>query len=174
MVDQAAARRIAQTDLDPLLTLDDTGVRELREGWFFPYRAAGEPVFGNQGVIVNKATGQPLVLGSAFSVERDLALYDRGYQFARYDLVVLEVRRREPTLDALLELGLTAVEPTYDSGTVWRIARHLTRPELAERLRRLPCVFGDVALYPRIEVLEQARSAGHFRFEALEFRVRRA
>ena len=117
-----------------------------------------------------KKTGKLFTLGSAFPAQRDLDLYDRGFQFDCYDLVILDVANAQATLDALLKLNLTRVDPTYEHGTVWRIPRQLTRAELAERISHLPCVFGEVALYARAEVLDRARVTNHFRFELLEFR----
>ena len=45
-----------------------------------------------------------------------------------------------------------------------------TRAEVTERLKKLPCVFGDVRLYSNLETLESARALHTFRFEALEYR----
>ena len=170
MIDRETARRIASATPALHVVIDDDGVRELAQGWFFPYRAVSGPVAGSNGLVVNKETGKIYRLGSAFPVERDLVLYDRGYQFERYDLVVLAVEDPVLTLDALVGLGLSVVEPTYENGTVWRVPRRLARAEASERLKRLPCVFGDVHLYPSLEILESARAMNTFRFEALEYR----
>jgi hypothetical protein len=89
------------------LAIADNRVVELQAGWFFPYRTTRGPMAGSQGVIVNAATGKISRLGSAFSVERDLALYDNGYQSERYDLVIKSIADLERTLDALEELGIS-------------------------------------------------------------------
>jgi hypothetical protein len=170
MLDRESARRIASAVPAAHVVIDDNGVRELRHGWFFPYRAVSAPVAGSNGLIVNKQTGKIYQLGSAFPVERDLELYDRGYQFERYDLVVLAVLDPVTTLDTLVALGVSVVEPTYEHGTVWRVPRRLSRAELSERLKKLPCVFGEMRLYASLEILESARARGTFRFEALEYR----
>lgn len=169
MFDMDEARRIAQGTNDARLAIDDALTRELQSGWYFGFRSLGEPICGSTGLIVNKASGKVLHLGSAFALERDLDLYERGYRFERYDLVVLEVANLDATLATLLELGLSVVEPTYEHGSVWRVPRRLTRDDLAQRLAILPCVFGDLKLYFYLEALERARALCHFRFEALEF-----
>lgn len=171
MFDREGARHIAQSAIDARVVIDDARTRELQLGWYFGCRSLGEPLIASSGLIVNKSTGKVLRLGSAFPVERDLALYDKGYQFERADLVVLEVANLDATLATLLELGLTVVVPTYEHGSVWRIPRELTRDELAQRLRSLPYVFGDVRLYFGLEALERARALGALRFEVLEFVV---
>jgi len=170
MLSQAAALELAvrAKDTPPNLKIDDSRARELRTGWFFPYRSTtGSPVLGTNGLVVNKTTGSIFYLGSAFPVERDLTLYDKGYQFAVYDLVITMIADMEPTLDTLEKLELSIVEPTYEHGVVWRIPRPLTRAEIRARLSRLPHVFGAVNLYFRADVLEEARAGGSFGFELL-------
>jgi hypothetical protein len=168
MINRFKAQELAASSLSKGLELDDSRVQELAEGWFFPFRAVAEPVFGSQGVVINKATGAVFHLGSAFPAERDLELYDKGYQFARYDLVITTVSDLERTLDVLEELRLSVVEPTFEHGTVWRIPRPLTRKELRDRIDNLPCVFGDTRLYAVAEKLEKARQQGIMEFELLE------
>jgi|SRR5438445_7193082 len=168
MLSQAAARELAlrAKDTPPTLEIDDSRARELRTGWFFPYRSTvGSSVLGTRGLVVNKGTGSIFYLGSAFPVERDLALYDKGYQFAVYDLVITMIADVERTLDTLEKLELSIVEPKYEYGVVWRIPRLLRRDELRARLKSLPHVFGAVHLYFRADVLEEARGGSAFRFE---------
>ncbi len=99
MIERDAALEIATRDIPKGIAVDVETVRELPSGWFFPYRSAGDQLFcGSQGVIINKQTGKTLRLGSAFPVERDLELYERGYQFETYDLVVLEIADLDATL----------------------------------------------------------------------------
>jgi hypothetical protein len=169
MLDQVAAREIAERQVPDSLAIADDRVLELQLGWFFPYRSAtsGPPAAGSHGVIVNKTTGKVFRLGSAFPVERDLALYDKGYQSERYDLVITSIADLERTLDVLEDLAVSIVEPKYEHGTVWRIPRPLTRVELRARLARLPCVLCDLGLYFKVERLELARHEGSFEFEVL-------
>ena len=136
-------------------------VRELRLGWFFPFHA-DERFAGSNGVIVNKETGHALVLGSAFSPERDSRFYDLGYQSEVYDLTITAVLDPRRTLDTLLALRLQIVEESFEHGTHWKIPRALTRAELAERLRTVPCRFSGVKLYFHLEALEEARAGRWF------------
>ncbi|MBX3192697.1 MAG: hypothetical protein KF819_37280 [Labilithrix sp.] len=99
MIDEEQARQLAQA----AITFDDVALgvaREIEQGWFFRWAT---PRIGCNGVIVNKKTGRLFHLGSAFPVERDLALYDRGYQFKTYDLVITATTtstQRDGRLDA--------------------------------------------------------------------------
>jgi hypothetical protein len=120
-------------------------------------------------LIVNKQTGEVFrVPGSIFGVERDFDLYDKGYQFDAYDLVVLEVKNWNDTLDVLVDLRISVTEPEYANGTVWRVPRPLTRAELRRRLSRLPCILESAHMYFHLERLEEAPQKDYFRFEALK------
>jgi hypothetical protein len=123
MVSREKASEIAEASMPG--TLDFERIHELQQGWYFPIRPPQEPMFGGDcGLIVNKQTGEVFrVPGSIFGVERDLDLYDKGYQFDAYDLVVLEVKNWNDTLDVLVDLRISVTEPEYESGTVWRVAR---------------------------------------------------
>jgi hypothetical protein len=176
MIDLPTARSLAAGEVPKGLQLDDTGFKELRTGWFFPYRDVDpdpeRPLIGGpKGVIVNKHTGDRLELGSGMlPIGPDLAVYDKGYQFFYYDLVVTRIADMQRTLDTLETLHISVVEPTYAHGTVWRVARPLTRAELRSRVRELPHVFGGEPLGSYAEVLEKAREEGFFQFELLECR----
>lgn len=175
MIDLPTARNLAAGEVPERLQIDDAGVQELRTGWFFPYRGVDPdpdkwPI-GARGVIVNKHTGNRLQLGSGeLPIGHDLTVYDKGYQFYYYDLVVLQITDMQRTLDTLEALHLSVVEPTYAHGIVWRIPRDLTRAELTLRLRKLPHVFGGAPLGPFADVLETARAHGFFQFELCECR----
>lgn len=133
MIDELAARKLAEGALEQ----DDIGLgdsRELQEGWFFPYRTGR---VGCNGVIVSKRTGRLFHLGSAFAVERDLALYDAGYQSEQYDLVVLAIHDLDATRRVVGKLPLQVVEPTYEHGQVWRVPRTMTDLERWRRLEKL-------------------------------------
>jgi hypothetical protein len=141
--------------------------REIQSGWYF---ALITDRIGSNGVVVNKRTGRVLSLGSGRSLERQLAMYDRGYQFARYDLVILAVHDMEATRRVVGKLPLRVVTPSYQHGQVWRVARDLTDQERRTQLDHLPCVFPALRLDAHIEQLEEARREAWFEFEALEFR----
>jgi hypothetical protein len=123
------------------------------------------------GVIVNKETGRPLRVMMQSSLERDLALYDRGYQFEKYDLVILTIEDLEETMRTLLVLGEVTVDTYYKYGRVWRVGRRVTEAEIRERLSTLPAVFNGSPIFD-LERLERAREAGWFEFKALEYRGR--
>jgi len=145
-LDRAAASKVAGAWSAEHTKLDPDGAVETEHGWYFPN---GEDVTGSSGVIVAKADGAVFVLGSAFSVERDIHFYDRGFRSDLYDLVVLEVFDLRAAVEVLQAIGPTVVKPAYEYETVWRIPRPLGYTEIADRLAALPAVFPDINLYFR-------------------------
>ena len=109
---------------------------------------------------MNKETGSVFALGSAFPLERDLRMYDRGMDAEKHDLVITAVDDLDETVALVLRIGPTVVEPSYENGTVWRIPRCLTEDEIKSRLAVLPALFPDVQLYFEFEAIEEARSSG--------------
>jgi hypothetical protein len=165
MIELDAARALAQKAIQHEQVIDPHRVTETREGWYFPY--VPSHLIGSTGVIVHKMTGRPLVLGSAFPVERDSRAFDEGVQFEIYDLVILGIADRQRTIDTLADVGPTVTTPEYKDGTVWRIPHRLSRHEIDLRLAKLPVVFPQISLYFCIEALQEARDNGYFRFEAI-------
>lgn len=149
------------------MEINAAAVRETSSGWYFPWLGSGIPEPGSNGIVVNKETGKIFALGSAFSVDRDLRFYDKGYQSNLYDLVVLAVNDADQAVKHLSDIGPTISTPEYESGVVWRIPRRLTADEIRGHLRSLPHVFPDIKLYGRLEVLEEAEEDRSFEFKAV-------
>jgi hypothetical protein len=166
MIDEPRAREVAQGAFEAEEVVLG-GVRELNDGWFFPCVTKGTQLF--TGVIVNRKTGRPLRVVTRSPMENDLTLYDRGYQFDKYDLVVLTVDNLDETVRVLHALHEVTVDTYYKNDRVYRVGRRLTEAEVRERLSRLPCVFSGRFGFG-IEKLEQVREAGWFSFKVFEYR----
>jgi len=176
MITLPEAVPIARTATPPEMWIRPEDAVELEQGWYFPFRAPvradGRPLMaGSRGVIVNRLTGACFMLGSAFRAERDLVLYDQGFQFPGYDLTITRVLDEPRTIDTLRRIGITIVIPEFEHGVEWRIPRPLTRAELRTRLASLPCTFVDVALYYRVEDLLAAKANGWFEYDVREHRA---
>jgi hypothetical protein len=130
---------------------------ELECGWYFAW---DDDIIGSHGLAVSKETGRIFEFGSAFGVERDLRLYDRGMDAERHDVVVLSVANLNETVAVLQRLRPYVIELSYEAGTVWRIPRELTEDEIRDRVGQLPAIFPEVALYFNFEAVEEARSSG--------------
>jgi hypothetical protein len=138
MIDEPRAREMAKGAFEAEEVVLG-GARELNDGWFFPCVAKGTQLF--TGVIVNKKTGRPLRVMTQSPMDNDLTLYDRGYQFDNYNLVVLTVENMDQTVRVLHALHVITVDTYYKNDRVYRVGRPLTEVEVGERLSHLPCVF---------------------------------
>ena len=161
----AIAQRIASEGV----VADAGNVRELRSGWYVPWRSVdGQILFGSNGVIVNKKTGECFTLGSRFPIQRDLEAYENGFQAKCYDLKIVRVADRERTLEFLSKLEISVVEPEWAHGTEWRIPRSLTLKELGTAISDLPCIFPGIYTYFVIETIQHARRHKFCEFDLIE------
>jgi hypothetical protein len=147
---------------------DRDRAQEIRLGWYFPWRFAGELLVGSNGIIVDKRTGRAVPLGSAYPLERDLRAYDAGYPLTRAQLVVTAVGDRNRAIVILLQLGVSKIEPEESHGVKWRVPRPLSSSEIRARLATLPADFGVIQVYFSVELLERARRERCFSFELQE------
>jgi hypothetical protein len=150
---------------------DRDRAREMRSGWYFPWRFSGEPLVGSNGIIVDKRTRRVMLLGSAYPLERDLRAYDAGYPMTNANLVVSAVGDQERAVSLLQKLGVSKVEPEEAHGVTWRIPRRLSRAEIQARLVKLPADFGSIQVYFSVELLEKARQERCLSFELQEATV---
>jgi hypothetical protein len=170
MIDEPRARELGAEALethDDVFVLGDA--RELEQGWFFPCIA--KRIQGITGVIVNKQTGRVFRVLIRGALNDDPTLYDRGYQFEQYDLVVLAVANLEEAVRAIEAMHYTTRDTYYRYERVWRVGRALTAAEIRERLGNLPAIFSGRLAFD-VEHLENARKAGWFEFKVLEYRGR--
>ncbi len=166
MMDETQAREVANEAFDTKRAVLGAA-RELNQGWYFPCVTTGTDVF--DGVIVNKVTGRSLPVLTYSSLARDLSLYDRGYQYDSYDLVILTVDNLDETVRVLHALHVVTVDTYYKNDRVYRVGRPLTEAEVHQGLSQLPCVFSGQFGY-RADRLEQARVEGWFSFKLFEYR----
>jgi len=166
MIDEADARQVAQGAVDTGNAVLGPG-RELNDGWFFPcVTKRGELL---DGVVVNKTTRRVLRVTTYSPLSRDITLYDRGYHYHQYDLVVLAVDNVDEAVRVLHALHEVTTDTYYRNNRVYRVGRGLTEDEVRSRLSQLPCVFSG-HFEMRIDELEQAREAGWFTFKLFEYR----
>jgi hypothetical protein len=166
MVDEPQARELANAAFGSTKVVLGEA-RELNHGWFFPCIDKHD-AFG--GVTINKQTGRPLRHLSD-QLDRAVELYDRGFQFEEYDLVVHTVANPDETVGTIALFRTHTVDVYYKYGRVWRVGRPLTADEIRGQLSTLPAIF-YCRLNFHLNELERAREAGWFTFEALEYRRR--
>ena len=156
---------IAQTKAPSGVSVDPECAKETECGWYFPYRFDEFPAAGSKGLIVDKVSGRAYMLGSAFSLERDLAAFDQGFRFGAAHLIVSEVRDLNGAIGELLSLRVSEVIPEFAHGVERRIAKPLTSKIIEARLGLLPTGFGPISVYFAVEPLQGMQVSGNMRFE---------
>ena len=168
MINVEEATRIAEANACAGLTVAVHHVRETQQGWYFPWQNDGPPMAGSKGIIIEKQTGRVFMLGSAFSLDRDLAAFDAGYRFGSATLVVSAVRDRQLAIDRLVRIRIQEVTPEFERGVVWRIPRALSANDIEKRLETLPCRFGPISVYFCVEALEELKRSGAISYDLEE------
>lgn len=168
MVGVDEARTLAQDacDFDDVVLSD---AHELEQGWLFRLVAKRTRVY--DAVIVNKETGRTLLVMRSSALSQDPVLYDRGYQFDRYDVVVFTIANVDETVRAMALLGERVVDTYYRFDRVWRVGRTITDDEIRSRLETLPAIFTGVPTFT-LDEFDKACHAGYFTYELLEYRAR--
>lgn len=166
MVDEARARELGTEAFESRYVVVLGPAHELEQGWYFPVIMKGTPYF--DGVIVNKETGRALKVFIGSDLSGDPGLYDKGYQFEYYDLVILSIEDFDETVRAIMTFGFGKRRTYYRYGKVWRVGKDkFTEKQIRELLSTLPCIFsgflGDVAKF------ETARETGAFDFKLFEY-----
>ncbi|WP_217494473.1 hypothetical protein [Nibricoccus aquaticus] len=105
-------------------------------------------------MIIDKADGSVHKLGSAFTLERDLAAFDQGFRFGAAYLVVHKVGDLTGAVNELLKVRITEAVPEFAHGVEWRIPKPLTSKDIEARLRALPAKFGPISVYFSVESLQ--------------------
>src|SRR5262249_11835470 len=109
-------------------------------------------------------------LGTAFSLERDLAAYDAGLQFNRADVVVSRVADAERAIEYLYDLkplSLEAVKAWEAEPRRLSLLQPLSRPAIRDCLTRVPSTFGICGVYCKWERLTSRRVPGALDFDLI-------
>jgi hypothetical protein len=144
-------------------------------GWFFTF---ADKMFietkdkkyllaGSNGFIVDREDGRIFELGSVFSVERDLQMYELGYKSKFYDLTILSISDLDKTIQLLHKLRMTYVIPEFEHETIWKIPKEYSYKDLAKCLLNLPFTFENQAFYFRLETLEELKKSKCCKFELI-------
>lgn len=172
------ALRIALAHAGPGQGLIEAATRELPFGWYFlaqsrTYLATGDVqhrAVGSGGFVVDRETGRVHEFGSAFTTERNLRMYAKGFRYASYDLTITKVSDLVTTARLLHGLGMSYVEPEEAHGVVWRIPRHCQVAQLKHLLQQLPYTFAGYNFYLSLEVFEEMDAARCCAYELREHR----
>jgi len=124
-----------------------------------------EMLIGSGGVLVLKDSGKAIQFSSAFSVEKNLEIYESGYlDHDNWDIVITRVFDARDAVDQILALGATYVIPEVESGITWRIAKTYTRNRLKELVRRPPVRLNIGQIYFNYDLIVALKQQDSFEY----------
>ena len=129
----------------------------------------GYILIGSGGTLVEREGGKHIEFGSAYSLEENLEIYEKGYlKYENWDLVITKVNDIQKTIDLLLTFGLSYVVPEEEHGAVWRIPRQYEQAELKRKLMQTPVRFNVGNLYLKYPELEEFKLQNAFTYDLVE------
>ena len=153
------------------LAVNPDHIVEKPYGWvIFPnskeYTESGDiryQLIGSGGVLVLKESGKAIQFGSAYSVEKNLEIYESGYlDHDNWDIVVTSVVDERESVDRILALGATYIVPEEESGIVWKVPKTYSPERLQELLRNPPVRLNIGQIYFNFDVVEGLKKQHHF------------
>nr|WP_319493358.1 YrhB domain-containing protein [uncultured Desulfobacter sp.] len=173
MITKEEAIELIRADLDEEMDVVADSIIERDYGWvifsqtkkYIETRNTLYMTVGSGGVLVEKATGRKIRFGSAYSTERSLEVYEKGYfEHNSWDIVVTRVYDIQKTVEILRKLGISYVKPEEVHGTVWEIPKEYTFKQFKSKLSRLPVRFNIGSAYFKFDVLESLKNQKEFTY----------
>jgi hypothetical protein len=168
-LDDAIGIAIAEEGGD--LAVDPDQIVERPYGWvIFPnskeYIETGDfesQLIGSGGVLVLRGNGKAIQFGSAFSVEKNLEIYESGYlDHDNWDIVITRIVDERDGVEQILALGPTYVISEEEAGIVWRIPKTYSRRRMKELVRNPPVRFNIGPIYFNFDVIEGLKKCHYF------------
>jgi hypothetical protein len=120
-------------------------------------------LIGSGGVLVLKDSGKAIQFGSAFSVEKNIEIYESGYlDHDNWDIVITSVVDEHQAVDQILALGATYVIPEEESGILWKIPKSYSRKRIKEIVRKPPIRLNIGPIYFNFDVVEGLKKKRSF------------
>ena len=159
MISFEKAKQIALDKIGPDCALIDDATLEKPYGWYFHYQSKAylrsgddmDVLVGNGGFIVEREGGYVFAFNTAYPLKRHFAAYEAGFKYECYDLAILSVSNLPETVDFLLKLSMTFIEPEEAYGTVWRVPQNYSEARIRSALAALPHTFENQEFYNRFE-----------------------
>jgi hypothetical protein len=177
LISKKTALQSILDDLDDTMDVLYEDIIEKDYGWIFftdskEFIRTGDfmhSCIGSGGTLVEKKTGNHISFGSAYPLEQNLKIYEKGYlEFDSWDIEITKVTDLNTTVEALLQLKLSYIEPEEECGTVWRIAKEFKHNELKHKLNNLPTKFNVGNLYFLYKEIESLKNKTCCKFKLTE------
>lgn len=120
---------------------------------------------GSGGFIVEKETGRVVEFGSAYSLEKNFEIYEKGFAYKKYDLTILKVNDLNSAIRNLKKLSMRFVIPEFENGVWWEIPQEYSEKQIKEILQNLPYTFTNQKFYFRHSEFEEMQKSKCLEFE---------
>ena len=172
MISFEEAEKIALGYINSDCVLLKESIVEKPYGWYFHSQSKkyvetkniSDLLVGSGGFIVEKESGKVIEFGSAFSLEVNFKIYEKGL-IGRNDLVVLKVRDINETVRLLNRLRISYVEAKFDQGLEWKIPKIYNEKQLRTAISKQPCVFQNQNFYLRYDEFQKIDESRCFDYE---------
>ena len=172
MITFEEARTIALKNIPSDCDILPDSIIEKPYGWYFNFQSKEYIKTGNirailvggGGFVVEKESGKIFYFGSAFSVEENFKIYERGL-IGRKDLIILKVRELNESVRLLNRLQMTYVIPEFEHGVVWKIPKPYNEKQIKEAITKLPFTFKNQIFSSRYDEFEKIDDSKCFDYE---------
>lgn len=131
-------------------------------GWYFNFQSRKyietgdfrEMLVGSGGFIVEKETGNVVKFGSAYPLEKNFEIYEKGL-IGKTEFIIKEVRGINLAVRLLLKLRMSYIEPEFAYGVEWKIPKEFNEKQIKAALSNLPYTYRNQKFYFRSDVFEQ-------------------
>lgn len=143
------AEKIALKTIGEDCALYYENIIEKPYGWYFNFQSKkyietgnlSEMLFGSGGFIIEKEDGKVVELGSAYSLDKNFEIYEKGFLKSNYDLIVKRVKDLNQSVRLLHSLRMYYIEPEFAYGVEWKISITFNEKQIKNALSNLPYTF---------------------------------
>lgn len=145
-------------------------------GWYFCYQSKtyietgniSDMLIGSDGFLVVKENGKVVEFGSAYSLENNFEIYEKGL-LGRNDLIILKVRDIDEAVKLLNRLQMknfeAKSESNFESGVKLVTYKTYKQNEIKSAISKLPCIFKNQNFYFRFDDFQEIDRSKCFDYE---------
>ncbi len=179
MITKTEAIELIKEDLNDEMVVMLDSIIEKDYGWVIfsqskKYIETGDILYmavESGGVLVEKSMGRKIEFGSAYSTDKNLQIYEKGYfEFDSWDIKISRVNDMQRTIEFLRNLDVSYVLPEEAHGEVWRVPKEYSHKQLKSALSKLPARFKIGSIYFKYDALESFKSQKDFIYSLEENR----
>ncbi len=173
MITYQEAEKIALDKIGKNCALLSKQIIEKPYGWYFNFQSKkhletgnfSEMLIGSGGFIVERENGQVVEFGSAYSIEKNFEIYEKGFLGSNYDLIILQVKDINQAVRILHKLRMTVVKPEAAYNVEWKNPQTYNEKQLKIALSDLPFTFENQNFYYKFEFFKQIDDCACLEYE---------